>query len=1523
MHRELAKFFKGGVFLCDLDSDGGDDDVTHQGGKYALLYLCQSHNHADTGYARSYFARRLREVVSVLAPGGHVYYDLDQDDEEGTKGLYGRRAAAATTRLGDEGGRLVRRLQALRGASPEIIERYASSRAIVEALYAMCAAIEGTSAGTSDVLEKTDDNSGSKECPVPTRAGFDSLSPSELITHNQRLSGSDAHVFLFVLPEQFQVAQALVDRWYKACEGHNTCFLYVKTSVVVVHAEEASTTDDSFSWQEDMRRNARPSLRSSLLMLDDAMERGSLADDLIVVLVGMQAALSFAAPGTQHSVLIPPVAYGGDSRYGLSTPVMFASRANSSGNSSSDEDCDPYAFAGAAWAVQIMLRSIRGQKEQSQYLHGDNTQVLGALRQYQRRHARWTSIDADSSIFNRAEGNRRWHYMTRPDALQVAKARALYLYAPNRNRTNNQYPQVIDIEDYSATANIDLVFNITYCELASAMAADKREYLPWFNEAGTAKTAAHAENATSGDPISTGRWLWARKERHKCSSNRALVLVLLWVGDIIGKHKTSEPLPPRYNDDYEHVKGEEGLVIAPSSAGGSDPQPVWFIEEQSGGLVYSLHQTVSETNGYTSIDNETAVHSSMAGPLSTFGQGVFAINMKSLPAFVSKIVDSMQQGMVMGSMVLSLQLHRAYSLTFDANRDTYLQDIVLLKLAELTKYLPHFRQYSPLESYKNAAYMLTEHMAGRDGFPHMGLSPYSAWNWQQVQRDAPPIIRQRSIHELELKLEDDDELDLNVRDKKNQERREGAESVPELRVNFTEYRRKQDTYGGKNKVSGEGRWGARGGSLASRLHSPITSVSLGPEEAPLILNLGEGRGPDTGTDVESYLSSMRMDSAHKARSSSDSDSGSGDVYWARAYESKHMQALSEEGNREDGAPTLDGPSGTGNPSFESLQEPGAHLGPAGAGREALGNPFAVASYSVLAGLYSSIGPYHASITAYAKSIAHADYFTVASRRRRWYEQQQRQQRLLALVDAANGGGAKAAEAAATLQRLEQSPDRATHHPFALHFVTMADRTSDKLSNLIFTAATSGVGLTVVGMKDEQSLDEDGATTKFNYADKVVAYYAHLSSGLRSGDIRPDDVVVFLDAYDVLLFPAARRIGRHLYHKSATPILFCAENGVYPEPASQYAHAYEGDDNGNGHPSRRYLNSGCIAGRAGQMFRMLQAAYDLRDSFRNDQQFYVKYALAHPDLVGLDRQSELFVTTHKGMSCRHTTVVSNALSLDYYFHPYSLACPTTTTGSVEERLSPDVGVLHANNLASNRVYHVVAQAYKQAVDSHMRGADGSLLLEAVWALADRRYGRAAALLTAPEVQRNFTSQGGNNLLGDLLLVRYGSELGPHFVQISEELGLCGGSAGATMSAPVPPPFRAAFDAQYGITTHSTEAELQCSYFAHLFLRESLSSVNAARFQAGVSPLAGGAHTSMCSRPDRDNNDDSVRSSSSCRSWRRELGSYGRGDQAALALLQLSMGGGRGDEYMWETTGALFEMQQRHLTDSLRVSVDGCA
>jgi len=286
----------------------------------------------------------------------------------------------------------------------------------------------------------------------------------------------------------------------------------------------------------------------------------------------------------------------------------------------------------------------------------------------------------------------------------------------------------------------------------------------------------------------------------------------------------------------------------------------------------------------------------------------------------------------------------------------------------------------------------------------------------------------------------------------------------------------------------------------------------------------------------------------------------------------------------------------------------------------------------------------------------------------------------------------------------------------VHFLTVASNLTDNVRMLQLSAALSGVHLVTLGLGEPWG----------GYCDKIKWYLSWLSSSSVTDD---NDVVVLLDAYDVLLFPAVAQIGARFKETSATPIVFCAENGVYPEAASALFYR-----RGGGARVARFLNSGCIVGRVDQVREMLQEVLARSDVFADDQQLYTRYALAHPGLVSIDVDRSLFVTTHK------------------YSGPEI---------NVDLDFSSAFGVVHCNNLASNYAQHYgrLAAQINFLHDTFYRGPDGADLLRVVsGAFGQGAQDKSRALLQSQLIQANSTSNGGTNCLSDYLLHKWGTRTG---------------------------------------------------------------------------------------------------------------------------------------------------------------------
>eukprot|EP01038_Epipyxis_sp_PR26KG_P015704 gene15704-21256_t len=199
----------------------------------------------------------------------------------------------------------------------------------------------------------------------------------------------------------------------------------------------------------------------------------------------------------------------------------------------------------------------------------------------------------------------------------------------------------------------------------------------------------------------------------------------------------------------------------------------------------------------------------------------------------------------------------------------------------------------------------------------------------------------------------------------------------------------------------------------------------------------------------------------------------------------------------------------------------------------------------------------------------------------------------------------------------------SNNNYHIHYVTYASEMTDGLRNLKMSAVKAGVDLKVLGL----------GTIFSSYTDKLINYHNYLKSF--SNKIE-NDIIILMDAYDVLLFPSIKNISKIL-HTSATPIIFCAENGIYPEFGAIFMDNYNiirNNNNRNNNSilfSHKYLNSGCIAGSLSYLLSMFDDIMKMADIIQDDQQLFVRYALENPHLVSIDINHEIFLTTFKSVN----------------------------------------------------------------------------------------------------------------------------------------------------------------------------------------------------------------------------------------------------------------------------------------------------
>lgn len=170
----------------------------------------------------------------------------------------------------------------------------------------------------------------------------------------------------------------------------------------------------------------------------------------------------------------------------------------------------------------------------------------------------------------------------------------------------------------------------------------------------------------------------------------------------------------------------------------------------------------------------------------------------------------------------------------------------------------------------------------------------------------------------------------------------------------------------------------------------------------------------------------------------------------------------------------------------------------------------------------------------------------------------------------------------------------------LHVYTVATRHCHELEALSASCHRNGVGIHVLGINNLWQ----GFGNKYLW----TAEYLDLQR------LPNDDVMVFIDAYDVLMLANEREILQK-FRESGARIIFSAEKICYPDP--ELADRYP--------PSStpfRFLNSGSVIGHVSDIRTMIRAIG--LQTTDDDQLAMTRYFLSHPDAVDLDTQCTFFL-----------------------------------------------------------------------------------------------------------------------------------------------------------------------------------------------------------------------------------------------------------------------------------------------------------
>lgn len=167
-------------------------------------------------------------------------------------------------------------------------------------------------------------------------------------------------------------------------------------------------------------------------------------------------------------------------------------------------------------------------------------------------------------------------------------------------------------------------------------------------------------------------------------------------------------------------------------------------------------------------------------------------------------------------------------------------------------------------------------------------------------------------------------------------------------------------------------------------------------------------------------------------------------------------------------------------------------------------------------------------------------------------------------------------------------------------MAVATKENKQLQNLRESAKTSQVQMVVLGLG-----------TKYQPWSKPSLYLEYLES------LPPGQLVVGLDAYDVLVSPNILTKAHQMYRKFGCQVVVGADTFSYPD--SSVALLY---------PSLpasgpRFLNSGNFVGTAYYLVQLMRET--VRYDSHEDQRAFTRYYLEHPDRICIDYKAELFIT----------------------------------------------------------------------------------------------------------------------------------------------------------------------------------------------------------------------------------------------------------------------------------------------------------
>lgn len=179
----------------------------------------------------------------------------------------------------------------------------------------------------------------------------------------------------------------------------------------------------------------------------------------------------------------------------------------------------------------------------------------------------------------------------------------------------------------------------------------------------------------------------------------------------------------------------------------------------------------------------------------------------------------------------------------------------------------------------------------------------------------------------------------------------------------------------------------------------------------------------------------------------------------------------------------------------------------------------------------------------------------------------------------------------------------------LYYITVATKPHPVLDKIVERAKKQNEQIHILGLQENRAIGWEGTA---NFGVKL----RETRDFLFQPHIRPQDIVLFTDAYDVVYCGSQNEIANR-FLRIDKPIVFGCESQCHPD--ANMAALYK-----NRQLEFPYLNSGMFIGYAWALRHCL-IQYEYNDA-HDDQRFWTQQYFRQPWLFGLDHENTLFLNT---------------------------------------------------------------------------------------------------------------------------------------------------------------------------------------------------------------------------------------------------------------------------------------------------------